>query len=721
MPDMRMPTDAGSREEWFLARLADETIATDTLIRAIESLRREGQEQQANSWSELLQDALIERQLVADSLRLLQVRAAWGPCTVTALRGWGQVADRTLEHMHEQRKLVSHAGFDKSVPPVEAVRRLLLLLALKADVLCLEKTWGFGIVRKVDTFYARVEIDFEKKLAHQMSLAYAAEALQLLGEDHLLARAHRLPEEVKALATGNPGELVRMALRSFGPLTVQQLQDVLVPRIVAEADWKKVWDGARKALKKDNLVEIPAKRAEPIRLLEREKAYDDAWFAALAAERDMATVLALVEELQQNGGVPDNPEYRRIVGERLAFVVKGAGRREPSLLAQAVMAAHRIGVDAEAVDAPGLAAQMLEDGFFLDVTRALPARHIAPLLDFLAGADREKLNALLLRQMANVYMTTLNEAVSYLLVNGFEEQVAAKFREAVSSQKIEVEYLYWIVRNLDKLVAWSLGTLPAVVRLLLLEMNKGYSGERLKVKNLLRSRFEQVDFLKEALGQMTPLQREEVILFVKDSSGWTTLDRQSVLGQIIKLYPELQRTLVSGTATSETTTRARLTSRRSHVERQKQLEKLVTVEIPQNSKEIAIARSYGDLSENHEFKAAKEMQGILLKRRGDLEEMLQSVKPTDFGGLPTDSAGMGTGVLLEYADGRKERYHILGEWDQDAALGIISSDTRMARALEGHKAGEMVQVPTESGDVECRIVEVTPLPPEVLRWADEVT
>lgn len=96
--------------------------------------------------------------------------------------------------------------------------------------------------------------------------------------------------------------------------------------------------------------------------------------------------------------------------------------------------------------------------------------------------------------------------------------------------------------------------------------------------------------------------------------------------------------------------------------------------------------------------------------------MLGRIKPTDFLGFPHDRAGLATGVKLRYADGRTELYYILGEWDKDEKLGIISCETRMAKALDGRKAGEKVTVPTEHGDVECEVVEVTSLSPEVRAW-----
>ena len=117
-------------------------------------------------------------------------------------------------------------------------------------------------------------------------------------------------------------------------------------------------------------------------------------------------------------------------------------------------------------------------------------------------------------------------------------------------------------------------------------------------------------------------------------------------------------------------------------------------------------------------KAAKEMQGILLRRRSELETMLQQVKPTKFEDFPSDKVGPGTGVLLVYGDGKEERYHILGEWDKDEALGIISCETKMAKALEDHVVDDEVTVPTEEGETTCRIAEVTGLPDEVRAWLD---
>ena len=266
---------------------------------------------------------------------------------------------------------MAHAGFPAGLPPAECFRRLDLLLALHPKALCLDKTWGFGMVRRVDFFYGRVEIDFEHKPDHSLSLAYAAEALELLSEDHLLARQHRNPDEVVRLVREQPAEIVRLALRSYGPMTAAQLQETLTPRLMPAEDWKKFWDTARAALKKDPLAEIPAKRSEPIRLLSKPPAFDAEWLGGLAAERDLDRLMSEVERYlgrvgalaraaraspgyaEASGDSANRPTWiREVIGERLAFLLKGIGRSRPDLEVAAVLAAGRLGLDPERVRVP---------------------------------------------------------------------------------------------------------------------------------------------------------------------------------------------------------------------------------------------------------------------------------------------------------------------------------------------------------------------------------
>ncbi|HPX41054.1 MAG TPA: GreA/GreB family elongation factor, partial [Candidatus Hydrogenedentes bacterium] len=202
------------------------------------------------------------------------------------------------------------------------------------------------------------------------------------------------------------------------------------------------------------------------------------------------------------------------------------------------------------------------------------------------------------------------------------------------------------------------------------------------------------------------------------STAWPGLDRQVIQAKVLKLYPHLQSVITGERESQPAATYGAVTSHRTYRERQEKLEKLINEEIPANSKEIAVARSYGDLSENFEYKAAKDMQRVLMARRAELEDMMSRVRPTDFSEAPKGVAGIGSTVVLAHPDGREDRFHILGEWDQQPDRHIISSNTRMAKALAGKKPGDGVRVPAEDGsEAECLLKAVEPLPPDIVEWA----
>ena len=176
------------------------------------------------------------------------------------------------------------------------------------------------------------------------------------------------------------------------------------------------------------------------------------------------------------------------------------------------------------------------------------------------------------------------------------------------------------------------------------------------------------------------------------------LDERSLLAQIIKLHPEVQAMVIGEKSGEEPATVTALIVSWSSLEaRRKELEEIVNVKIPENSKEIGVARSYGDLRENHEFKAAKEMQTVLMRRKAELEDLLTRAQGTDFSGTKTDAVNIGTKVSLKDANGEPLSYTILGAWDSDLSKGIISYLTPVAQALSKRTVGETVSLPSESG------------------------
>jgi hypothetical protein len=128
------------------------------------------------------------------------------------------------------------------------------------------------------------------------------------------------------------------------------------------------------------------------------------------------------------------------------------------------------------------------------------------------------------------------------------------------------------------------------------------------------------------------------------------MDKRSLLARIVKSHPAVQ-SLISGEQSKQDS--SMLVSWESLERRKAEYQELVQKKIPANSREIATARSYGDLSENHEFKAAKEMQKMLMRRKDELETQLTRARGTDFANARTDIVSIGTIVQTSARTSRK--------------------------------------------------------------------
>jgi transcription elongation GreA/GreB family factor len=574
-------------------------------------------------------------------------------------------------------------------------------------------TWGFGQIERIDFFYEQIEIDFEKKRGEvEMSLSYAAESLEILDDDHLMAIRHNDKARMAEMIKKEQGEVVKMALKSYGDMAAPQLQELLSPMIVPEADWKRFWDGARKALKGDPMIDMPSKRAEAIRLLDKELTFDDEWFQELTKERDMQTLLDKFETMDLDGELSE--VARDCIANRLQFVATGAARI-PEMLFKVLLHADILGIENERFDAQAVLDQMFNSDALLAGLEKLQARFLGPFVELVlrrCDGAWERFEELIPISMFPV----LTEIMAMFDKHDRGDSCSALFRKMVASHTSSVQMLLWLSRNQSKMEEWDICSQADFSFQVLNEINKQHSGHDLRAQNMLKSCVEDVAWLKNVLDDMREAQRDDFMRRLNASTGWQTLDRNAILAKVVKMYPELHQLILKSDDKKEKTTTL-YTSIRSYNDKKKAFRKLVQEDIPKNAREIEVARSYGDLRENAEYKAAKEKQRQLGIQAEELEAKLDVVVPTDFTEFGSDVAGIGTCVEMEYADGTREAYTILGFWDSDETRNIISIQTRMAQALAGSEAGELVDVPSAKGPVEVKLISVKAPSAEILLWA----
>ena len=708
----------GELEEWFLEQVGREPLPVESLLAAVKAANDRFSLATVDGLAEMLRDALVEKRDAVNVIRLYRLWAATRADAADLRAGCRDALDRAAPD-RAFGVLVRHAGFENGLPLGECLRRLDVLLALKPGVCVHDRTWGFGLVSRADDFYARVTIDFTGKRGHQMSFAYAGEVLDILSADHWLVRLHEDPAGMKAMAAERPDEAVRLLLRSLGPMSVPEIKDRVCAALVPESGWQSFWDAARAALRKDPSVEIPTKRSDPVRLLDKPKACDAEWFAAVARERLPEAILEAALTLEKSYADADTaPANLAAIGERMGFAIRGAEDRQPELAARIWLAALRMKIELPAG---------VEEAFLSDEARwvaclqRLPAREMTTFLAQVRTRCADRVAAVIARHLGELPVKAVGEALVLLAADGGADAEACLegLRTALREQKgVSPAMACWLAENLPWVSEQRLGELGAVFLLALDALEQTAMFDQLKAQKQLRERFVDPVWLEAVFGGTEEVRRAEMLRRVDASAGWDAAGKRSVLARLVKLYPELARVLSGGApAAAAPAGRTRFTSWRSLRERQEQFRKLKEEDIPANSREIAVARSYGDLRENFEYQAARDLQRMLLKREAELQDDLKSMQGTDFERVPLDRVGMGVDVDLVRPNGEIRRVRILGEWDRDEALAIISSRSLVAERLAGRAVGDGVDLPVDGGEEHCRVGAIRALPPEVMAWA----
>ena len=143
----------------------------------------------------------------------------------------------------------------------------------------------------------------------------------------------------------------------------------------------------------------------------------------------------------------------------------------------------------------------------------------------------------------------------------------------------------------------------------------------------------------------------------------------------------------------------------------KQLKKLKEVDRPNNAKAIEIARGHGDLSENADYSAAKEEQGMIEARIRELDaktSLAEVIDPTQLSG---DRVMFGATVTYEDTEsGETKTYTIVGDDEGDLKKNRISLSSPIARAMIGKSVGDVAVVRSPKGNREVEIVAVEWLP-----------
>ena len=602
--------------------------------------------------------------------------------------------DAELEKLVEAGKLTSKAA-EK-------------LDALKPGTFCLHKSWGFGRVAEWNLLLNQIVIDFTGKKSHPMQLQYAAENLTVIPAEHFLARKAGDLAATKKLAKDDPVALVRNILESLeGQATAQQISDWMVPDLFGEVEWKRWWESARKHLKTSGAFSIPAKKTESIQIRAEGISHADELIEAFNHARQPKQQVAALEQIAKSHQQFKEPEKQlQLVIATIENVATRNQKLHPELAFELVLGRDDLLEQFPQLKTThiGLTLGKLigdEERRLTLILPKLPAAKEKRVLQALPAALGDRWSARALQLMQATHGRMVAQIPHVFREAGQHAQLQEMIERSLREHSATSEMLVWLISERED---WGGLINPELLAAILSALDREQHSAPGRASKLQRLLMDDRQLFQDMFGNADAGLARDALRRLQLSPLFDELTKRSLLARIVKVYPDLE-SMIAGAQAEE---KAALVVSWSSLERRKaEYEELVKKKIPDNIKEISLARSYGDLSENFEYKAAKQMQAVLARQRSELERDLQNARGTAFENPDTSRVSIGTIVTVRDKDSKKqETYTILGAWDGDPDRNVISYQTAIGQALLGKKAGEVATLPNGG----CEIVSIEPAP-----------
>lgn len=561
---------------------------------------------------------------------------------------------------------------------------------------CLHKSWGSGKVASWDLLAGKVTIDFEKEPGRVMGLKLALEKTETIASDDFRAEKIDKSKELKKLAKEKPQEVVIQVLLSHGgSMKPDQIDRLLCGSVVPEEDYKKWWDKAKKALRETRKVVVPSKRNEPLVLRDTDLTPLEILLQDFEEARDLRVKASVLEELRKDAKVlkDDEPARKRILDGTEESARKGMKLHLGAVL-DLLAGRDELFEGLKGVELPDSALRIL------DVLAAGSPLQLSTELAGLSAVRQRRIFDSFPEAYGDVWVTNILKVFDRVGTRGVaeiaklfadrdeSETLLAHIRKALSRHALGPDALAWICRERKKMSKDAFGHEVGSALLSVIEQDTTDEGPRrsLRLQNLL---MEDRTLIPDLLDGVDTNEVRNFARKLLSSPAFPELDRKSLMARVIKSHPETQE-LVTGETNEQK--ESLVVSWESLEKRKLEYEDLVNNRIPQNVKDIAVARSYGDLRENFEYKASKQQQVVLNKFRIDMEKELTIAQGTDFSGADVSGVNIGTVVVLVTADGSEETYTVLGAWDSVPEEKIVSYLSDIGQALIGEKPGATVEI-----------------------------
>ena len=583
---------------------------------------------------------------------------------------------------------------------------------------CIHKSFGAGKVIDWDLPGKKVTIDFEKSTGQTMELQFAFQKTEWIGPEDFRAKKIEQLEELRSLSKSDPLALIVHLLESHGgSMTGDALEKELSGAVIPEAGFKKWWDATKKALRESRLAAVPQKRTEPIVLRVGDRSPAEALVADFEAARDIKGMIRALEAIAADIGAFENDteSLKRLLND-IDEGAKKAARVQLGQALQLVAARDEVIGSSKALELDPSAVRLSDLLLSADPTRlaeeagALPSGRQRAVYEAFPNAFAEDWVSKIVQVFDRVGARGVTEIARILQERESMPALVTHLRSAIARRALGPDALIWVCRERKGPSQEIFSADVGAAVLNLLENDHLSDGPR-KTSRLQSLLGDDKSLLTDLVEIMDINEARNFGRRLLDCPVFGDLEKKSLMARIIKARPETAE-LVNG-VNAKRPAEVLLVSWESLEKKKAELDDIIRNKIPQNLNDVKIARSYGDLRENFEYKSAKDLEKYLGLRRNALEKEIANSRGTDFKGSDASKVNIGTVVTLTNVAGVEIVMTVLGAWDSEPETKTVSYLSEVGKVLVGREPGDTVQVRDELTELmgELTIRSIKPFNP----------
>jgi transcription elongation factor GreA len=578
------------------------------------------------------------------------------------------------EHFDEYIEL---SGLGKGEPIFKSIKKFEEFLEYDIGQCFYFEKYGIGEVVETRPSKKEIIIDFEKKKHHFLALNIARGLLTPVHEGDFLYTKYKDVDTLKKLAKESPVKLVKMILKNISePLSASQIKTYL-KGIIEDKALGRFWEKVRKKLEKDKHIKIMGRTA---------KTYT---YIASDVDKDELAISAFYQA---------SPGNKYILAEEYSKKTPAVFKKILPELVRAGNASYKKN-PANALDILMLCDDLnLKQEFTYSIDTILLEEKPKKFIKNLQNLEHKKRLLELIKKKnpgkwINIFRQIMFEIDDFKLLDEIVEHLKP-FHDTLKD-------IYSTIFSIPK-------QYPYQFQWMLKKMQNGELQEYLRPHFIPRliENLNYVKGIKALVDKLISLETFDALLkTANDEEAGRIIDtitnspmledykKKDYLKIVEYHLPHLFTKKIDVIYTTE----------HALNKKKAELQKIVTVEIPENKKEISRAREFGDLSENFEYKTAKEKQDQLYQKVKTIESELKRAVIIDLNKINTDQVNIGTTIKLKnLKNGVLTDYTILGRWDTDLKKNIISNEAPIAKLLIKKAVGDQVII----NKIEYEIVEI---------------